>query len=294
MRDLINELKELNAGQRDGVSLNLQHISVKQAIKLIQQNIQDKKLAFKLENNKYYFLNDHTLDKLTKGLIDENAEVQHKVGGDFVQTSVSDAEYVSHFTDVKSLELIVVNTKKDKTKPGGGFFKYHHTTKFNLHKYGIFREDDEPDYSENCLVIAFRECGMSDEQLQMVKLFVMNRIVPKCKLKEICDTVHISIKLTSIRNDMSSRTEEFGDKKHPLYHIGLVDEHYFIIDKTDLTSYCLINYEDIKHLKNCNSIYMNTTGTYKTSNQKYIDSFKVVKILLENKDKFWSFIWTFA
>ena len=141
VRDLINELKELNAGQRDGVSLNLQHISVKQAIKLIQQNIQDKKLAFKLENNKYYFLNDHTLDKLMKGLIDENAVVQHKVDGgdDLVQTSVSDAEYASYFTDVKSLELIVVNTKKDKTKPGGGFFKYHHTTKFNLQQYGIFR-----------------------------------------------------------------------------------------------------------------------------------------------------------
>ena len=233
MRDLINELKELNAGQRDGVSLNLQHLSVKQAIKLIQQNIQDKKLAFKLENNKYYFLNDHTLDKMMKGLIDENAVVQNKVAdvGGLVQTSVSDGEFVSYFTDVKSLELIVVNTKKDKTKPGGGFFKYHHTTKFNLQKYGIFREDDEPDYSDNCLVIAFREGGMSDEKLQMVKLFVMNRIVPKCKLKEICDTVQACIKLTSLNKDMVSRTEEFGDNSHPSYHIGLIDEHYFIIDK---------------------------------------------------------------
>ena len=115
MRDLINELNELPAGQRNGVSLNLQHISVKQAIKLIQQNIQDKKLAFKLENNEYDFLNDHTLGKLMKGLIDENVVVQNKVadtGGDYVQTSVSDAEYVEHFTEVEYLELIVVNTKK--------------------------------------------------------------------------------------------------------------------------------------------------------------------------------------
>ena len=113
----------------------------------------------------------------------------------------------------------------------------------------------------------------------------MNRIVPKCKLKEICDTVQACIKLTSLNKDMISRTEELGDTKHPLYHIGLIDEHYFIINKTSMTSYCLTHYEDIKHLTNCNSIYMNTTGTYKTSNQKYIDSFKVVKLLLENKER---------
>ena len=71
---------------------------------------------------------------------------------------------------------------------------------------------------------------MSDDKLQMVKLFVMNCIVPKCKLKEICDTVQACIKLTSLNKDMVSRTEEF-DKPHPLYHIGLIDEHYFIIEK---------------------------------------------------------------
>ena len=68
---------------------------------------------------------------------------------------------------------------------------------------------------------------MSDATLQMVKLFVMNRIIPKCKFKEVCDTLEIATKLTSIRNDMSSRIEEFGDKTHPLYHIGLVDEHLY-------------------------------------------------------------------
>jgi hypothetical protein len=31
-------------------------------------------------------------------------------------------------------------------------------------------------------------------------------------------------------------------------------------------------------------IYTKTSDTYKTSNQKYIDSFKVVRLLLQNKD----------
>ena len=43
-----------------------------------------------------------------------------------------------------------------------------HTTQFDLSRYAVYRESDEPDYAENCLVIAFREGGMSDEQIQMV------------------------------------------------------------------------------------------------------------------------------
>ena len=101
-----------------------------------------------------------------KGLIDENAVVQLKdqvVGGD-VEGGVSDAEFVEYFTTVKTLELIALKPPKDKTKPGGGFFKHYHTTQFDLSRYAIYRESDDPDYAENCLVIAFREGGMSDEQ----------------------------------------------------------------------------------------------------------------------------------
>ena len=80
---------------------------------------------------------------------------------------------------------------------------------------------------------------------------------------------------------MTSRTESIGKNKQELYTIGLVDEHYLIIDKTELTSYCLKNYDDVKHINNSNMIYMNkSVGTYTKSNQKYINNFKVVKLLL--------------
>ena len=50
----------------------------------------------------------------------------------------------------------------------------------------MYKEDDDPDYAENCLVTALREGGLS-KKIQMVKLFVMNPIIPKCKLKEVCE-----------------------------------------------------------------------------------------------------------
>jgi hypothetical protein len=223
-----------------------------------------------------------------KGLVDENAIVSYKGqvdGGHSGMNKPSDAEWVDTISSVKTLKLIIVNAKNNKTKPGGGFFKHYHTTKYDLRRFAIYKEDDEPDYAENCLVIALREGGMSNDKIQMLKLFVMNRIIPKCKLKEVCEKLDISLSLTSIRNDMTSRTEQLGKNKEELYSLGLVDEHYFIIDKTEITSYSLNNYDEIKHINNCNMIYMKSGDTYKTSNQKYIDSFKVVKLLLSNKEQ---------
>ena len=186
---LINDLQQLNTGGLEEVDVNLEKVSINQALKLIQQNVQNKKLAFVLEDNKYYFLNDHTINKLMKGLVDENAIVQYKdqVKGPIQQTKDSDAEWVEYFDSVKTLKLIIVKAKTDKTKPGGGFFKYYHTTKYDLRRFAVYKEDDDPDYAENCLVTALREGGLSDDKIQMVKLFVMNRIIPKCKLKEVCE-----------------------------------------------------------------------------------------------------------
>jgi hypothetical protein len=46
----------------------------------------------------------------------------------------------------------------------------------------------------------------------------------------------------------------------------------------------MIHYNAVKQINNCNKIYTKTSETYKTSNQKYIDSFKAVRLLLHNKD----------
>ena len=117
-------------------------------------------------------------------------------------------------------------------------------------------------------------------------MFVLNRIVPKCKLKEIAVKLDICVKLTSIRNDNDiARPEYFGDKDKQQYHIGLIDEHYFAIEKTNVTSYCLLHYDEVKHLHNANKIYMKRqSGDYKISNDKCIDSYKSIKILIQNKD----------
>ena len=93
------------------------------------------------------------------------------------------------------------------------------------------------------------------------------------------------MKLNSLKTFMISRTEIFGDENHKQYHLGLIDEHDFIVEATTITSYCLKNYDEVKNIDNCNMICGKFSDKYKKSNKEYIDSFKVVKTLLEHKDK---------
>ena len=80
-----------------GVTIDLSAITIKEALKRILNNVNDRKLALKLSDNKYYFLNDHTINKLMKGLLDGNAIVNYSEvsSGGIVTVDGSDAEFVA-------------------------------------------------------------------------------------------------------------------------------------------------------------------------------------------------------
>ena len=65
----------------------------------------------------------------------------------------------------------------------------------------------------------------------------------------------------------------------------MVKGHYFINDYTELTSYCLEHYEEVKEIKDCNKIYKKSNDKYKKSNDRFITSFQLFKILINNVDK---------
>ena len=47
----------------------------------------------------------------------------------------------------------------------------------------------------------------------------------------------------------------YGNPQYQRINIGLIDEHYFLIEKTNFTSYSIINYFDVYDKLNFNRIY---------------------------------------
>ena len=64
--------------------------------------------------------------------------------------------------------------------------------------------------------------------------------------------------------------------------LGLIEEHYFLIEKTKITSFSINNFEKVKDKKDFQ--------TYKKINERtktdFIDSYKLIKLLIENKETF--------
>ena len=64
------------------------------------------------------------------------------------------------------------------------------------------------------------------------------------------------------------------------YKLGLVDNHYFIDDTTNVTSYCLDNYEEIKDINESNYICKDK-GNYcerDKPGKRFITAFQLFKI----------------
>ena len=88
VHSLVDDFKKVHNNTTKSVKIDLTKIKLGEAVKLIKQNIHDKKLAFELPDNKLYILNDNTMEKLQKGLIYETEEYA-------IRNSISDAELFS-------------------------------------------------------------------------------------------------------------------------------------------------------------------------------------------------------
>lgn len=171
-----------------------------------------------------------------------------------------------------------INIKK---KRSGAFFKHVNLTNIDLSRYGIYKTIDENNYKDNCLIHALNMGGLDTTKLNQAKLAVKNRVIAKCKLEQLCDTIKCKLIIKTEDVDNKKRNT-YGKQYEEEYNIGLLDDHYFIIEKVDITSYALQNYFDLYELSNFNYIFNDSRDKNKS---RIIDSYDVIKILLKNKNK---------
>jgi len=276
------------------VIIDLLKISFKDSLDIIKSLLisnTDEKIisivAKPTNSNTWIMLSSNNIIKLDK--------YEDLKGSDFSSRYGSDNEFI--YNTILSNKYEVKFTLKEKKQiPNGAFFKYHHKLNLDLSRYGIFKEDDKINsnyHNNNCLYIALENGGLEVQKLNYLKSFVKNSSVPTCKIPLICEKLDITINISKLttRKDKITETKtcKYGDSKQNIFNIGLLDEHYFIIDnKTEITSYAIENYKDIKEIDEYNKIYKHSIVKgkkyYKKANNRFIDSYKIIKMLLENED----------
>ena len=211
--------------------------------------------TMKIGNTTWVF-NDSTrrrLLRMVKDVILEDAELHEDSWGAMVKIAkdIGDTITISKF-----------QSSHRYTKHQGAFFKYTHNTVFDFSRYGVFKTGETQNHEDTCLIVALRNGGLEKDKIDMIKLFIRNRIIPRCKLKDICEKLKITIILFSPGSSCKNSKKVFGTSDRA-FHIGIIDEHYFIIEPTQITSYCLAHYDEVKDEKNFHQIIgVNNKGSY--------------------------------
>ena len=226
------------------------------------------KFEFKRFPTNYYTLSNDNKDRFMR-LFEGNDLNLVEVA------QVSDG-YVIMGNDLIRITVRDVKMKPKKISDSGGFFPYTNTTKIDLHKYGIFNDEqarmikENKIYLENCLISALKN-QVSDNVLNGLKL-AYNKAsnIRRKDLHDISSKIGCKINL-HFYSDNKTVIEKFGDfdiKSLPkdvnniiseyvydkTIDIALHKDHYFIYEMTEYTKFYIDHYKTLEDVENAETI----------------------------------------
>lgn len=164
---------------------------------------------------------------------------------------------------------------KGQKKHTGGFFPYTNNFDYDLSPYQIMKEFNADGVVNNCFMQALINSKIVPELIGEIGLMILGRDVPQRCLVEIAEKFNIRICVKRPDIDHITTYNKESDK---VLNLGLIDEHYFLNEKTDITRYAVEHYEDIKFVKDWRRIYRSGN---KRCYDRFISSYDLILLLKE-------------
>lgn len=211
---------------------------------------QNRKLVFEYDykNGKYRRAITLTRDNINslKGNQDEAAE------DSFVQATTT-----ARATGKYNLAPVFGGNRE------GAFFPYLCSFE-GLERYGVYNKYDEANYKDNCLIKALKYSNvLSRDKIVRVKFLCRNGYIPSIRLREIANILDIHISLATVKQ----KTVHYNKDAKITVNLGLLENHYFINEISQF------NTRKIK-------------GDKYSDKAPNISSFRIIRFLLKNKDKY--------
>lgn len=279
-RKMSNQLSKLAKNNNQTIAIDITRLHIGYSLKNLLNDLLDR-------INKYLPTTKLFLEvngvKYTLGLNNRQRLID-LINNNLVTTELtteSDTQLTQTINIADTIYISVLNDEHVRRNNYGGFFPYYNKTHFNLNKYGIYSSEEEYQLlnSDVCIIQALREGGMSDEKLEHIKTIVKNTHIPMSKLKDVCELLKIQIQL---KTKIGEKPSYYGKQYDEVYKIGLIEQHYFILDITTNTSYSIENYDAIKNEPRCNEIYKQRDNWYRRDAKKFIDSFSLISLLISS------------
>jgi hypothetical protein len=302
IKDLTSNMRRRVGGTYDFGEAQKIGITPQEIIAIMAENAGDEPWVFYLDNgasvknggrhisyerdngrivgdNSYYTLSDRNkrglYERVVNSLVIETA------------TTESDGLVLTEIQRAESITISPIDKTNKNRKDANAFFKYHNKTNIDLSRYAIWKETVPSNYDETCLVVALVNGGLSVKKQEIIKRMIKNRCIPLCDLQKICDAAQIQIRVRT-EDVVHDGRRVYGKEYDEVYVVGSLIEHYFIIEPTEYTSFSIKNYNELKDVKDFNKIYTTTNGKHKRDTRRYIDSFDLIKLMLKDKDTFFT------
>lgn len=235
-------------------------------------NINDNFRLIMSVGNKSWTININNFNRIINDLLSDTVEIDELFG--------SDSEIVVAVNNLGA-EIKFEWLQKGTHRPNGGYFNYYHNLqKIDLTRYGIYKNYYETNkYEKNCLEIALLNSGITETEFNKAKSLITTRYVPLKDIKVIADKLDIIIKVKQDNEHNKAYGKNTPYKTKKLVKIGLINDHYFLIENTNYTSYSIKNYFEVNQKEDYNKLYAKN----KRSDERFIDSYKLIRLLLENK-----------
>ena len=239
---------------------------------------------------KYFALSDKTRKKIYdyvgSGTYEEMLEFDPSDSSGVIHSVVTHENFTP-----QSIKVIPKSEYRDemvqrKTRKSGKFFKYYCRVDFDFSRYGILKGFDAEYYQHNCFYHALEAANVNEIKLTQLRYFMKDAHLSICKIPEVCKALDISIELhQSVPPPKYTKVIHYGNAENEKIRIGLIDDHYFIMEDVDVTKYAIENYDDVKHLKNWNRVTSIKDNHVVRRKGRCMDSFDLVKVLLQSSEK---------
>lgn len=260
------------------------YTNIQNIIEIIQDSINSKNKNIGIEfSGINYTLTPENIKTILDavrdgGILEEQPEIYND----------SKSEISYRLLTAKYITINTFNKTNTNFNIEGAFFSYYLRDDINidLNELQIYKKecDDKKRNLDNCLFFALKQYGISNEKLEVIKDMIKLKNIPLSDLKKVCDKLKIGIKLWRIKKDnQKTRKEVFGKEYDTMVDIGYIENHYFLVKDSKYTSYSIKNYDSIKELDNFNMIYNNRGQKI---NDRFINTFDLVSLMIENKDYF--------
>ena len=200
-------------------------------------------------------------------------------------------------TVLLSIKIKNIQMKNQNNRVEGGFFPYTVKTgkeryepllaiKDKLARYQIFYSDSEQG-KDNCFVYALNMWGkLTEDELQAIKFAVKGSpdAVPIKVVDSFSAKYNIKITVRSLKNSSETRTVTYGsDTFDRKVTIGLIENHYFLIEDSGISRYAIKNYNRLSSNKNWWTITKEVSGKPIRQKERTADSFKIIQELINQK-----------